>query len=374
MTKRPKYANNIGVFRGARGETAWIKIHLPQGATYKGKSYPPGGSLEIKLGRLSSWDWALLEAKRDEIQGKADRSEPLEENPIPDFATWADDWLERAKERLRGYATVKIHVERQWLPLFGSVQLSTIQTHQINTWIGKRLKQAKPATVKRELATLNVILNDAVKTGYIKSNPGQHADTIRGVVGRQRFLSGEEMLDLLASAEECAEWLPDFILWAIHSGMRKGEILALIWPDVRPLPDGRVIIQVRTSKSGQPRMVVATTTMKDILQRQEERRKDGDERIFTMSKMTLRRRWEDARKKAGLEDVTIHDLRRTHSTYAVASGVDLRTLAGRIGHADLSMLQKHYAALVGDAEAEAAERIQGVFDKMAAASLTAVDE
>ena len=96
-------------------------------------------------------------------------------------------------------------------------------------------------------------------------------------------------------------------------------------------------------------------------------------KLFNMSKMTLRRRWEDARRKADLEDVTIHDLRRTHGTYATASGVDLRTLAGRIGHADLSMLQKHYAALVGDAEAEAAERIQGVFDKMTAANQTKVN-
>jgi integrase len=45
--------------------------------------------------------------------------------------------------------------------------------------------------------------------------------------------------------------------------------------------------------------------------------------------------------------VTIHDLRRTHSTRAAISGVDLRTLAARIGHSDLTMLQKHYAAVVG---------------------------
>jgi integrase len=306
-----------------------------------------------------------LEAKRDEIQGKADRGEPLEDAPVPFFGAWADDWLERANRRLKGSATVNIHVERHLRPAFGNTALSAIQTHQINGWIARRLREVAPATVKRELSTLNAILNDAVKAGHIKSNPGQHADTIRGVVGRQRFLSGEELLRLLASAEECAEWLPDFILWAVHSGMRRGETLALTWPDVQSLPDGRVIIQVKTSKSGQPRMVVATRTMKEILVRQDQRRKDADDRIFTMSKMTLRRRWEDARRRAGLEDVTIHDLRRTHSTYAAASGVDLRTLAGRIGHADLSMLQKHYAALVGDAEAGAAERIEAVFSQFA---------
>ena len=63
MTKRPKYVNAIGVFRGSRGETAWVKISLPHGAAFKGKSYQPGSSLEIKLGSLSSWTWQQLEDK-----------------------------------------------------------------------------------------------------------------------------------------------------------------------------------------------------------------------------------------------------------------------------------------------------------------------
>ncbi len=65
-----------------------------------------------------------------------------------------------------------------------------------------------------------------------------------------------------------------------------------------------------------------------------------------------------------LEDVTVQDLRRTHSSYSAAAGVDLRTLAARIGHTDLSMLQKDYAALVGNAEAEAADLIEDVFKRL----------
>ena len=78
--------------------------------------------------------------------------------------------------------------------------------------------------------------------------------------------------------------------------------------------------------------------------------------------MTLRRKWEKARKAVSLEDVTIHDLRRTNATQAVVAGIDLRTIAGRIGHTDLTMLQRHYAALVGSAAEGAAEKIQAVFD------------
>ena len=90
--------------------------------------------------------------------------------------------------------------------------------------------------------------------------------------------------------------------------------------------------------------------------------------MFPVTQMTLRRKWSKARKAAGLEDVTMHDLRRTHSTYAASAGVDLRTLAGRIGHTDLTMLHKHYAAIIGTAAVEAADTIQGVFERMAGKS------
>ena len=362
MDKRPKYIKGIGVFRGARGDTVWVKIRLPHGGTYNGKSYAPKSTLEIKLGDLSSWSWEQLEGKHTKLQGRADRGELLDDVHVHLFKDWADDWLRRAKDRLRAYATAKANVKNQFVPAFGDMALHVIATKDINNWVGQRLKKAKPATVSRELGTLSSILGSAVKSGYVDVNPCANADKIRGITGRQRFLSGEELVRLLIAAEDTAEWLPDFIVWAIHSGMRKSEICNLTWKDIQSLPDGRHIASIRTSKSDQPRMVVCTHSMVEVLDRQNERRQEGNRHVFTVTKMTLRRKWEKARRDAGLLDVTMHDLRRTHSTHAAAAGVDLNTLAGRIGHTDLSMLQKHYAAIVGSASAEAADTIQQVFD------------
>src|SRR4051812_26358782 len=77
--RRPKYAQGIGVFRGAQGDTAWVKIRLQHRAVFRGRTYAKGSAIEIRLGRLSSWSWAQLETKRDEFQGRADRGDPLEE-------------------------------------------------------------------------------------------------------------------------------------------------------------------------------------------------------------------------------------------------------------------------------------------------------
>ena len=364
MLKRPKYVDGVGVFRGSRDDTAWVKIRLPNGGVYRGKSYPRGSAVEIKLGSLSSWSWEQLESRRNELQGRADRGEPLEAGEAVTFGEWANDWLDRTRSRVKNYSNEEIGVRTQLIPRFGKMPLMSITSLDVNRWISDGLNGNKPSTVSRRFNTLRAILNDAMKAGKIEKNPCRHADPIKGIVARQRFLDGSELVKLLAEAEGVADWLPDFILWCVHSGMRKGEVRALLWSDIRPLEDGRVFAQVRTSKSDQPRIVSCTQTMNEVLERQKGRQAEGDNRVFQISAMTLRRKWEKARTLAGLEDVTMHDLRRTHSTHAAAAGVDLRTLAGRIGHTDLSMLQKHYAALVGSADAEAANTIGQVIDTM----------
>lgn len=364
MKKRPKYLKGIGVFRGAKGDKAWIKIRLPKGATYEGKVYSPGSPLEIRLGNLSSWSWEQLEAKHAEMQGKADRGEPLEDDQPILFKEWAADWLKRAKPRVKDFLSLTIHTDKHLLPTFGDKPLTSISSNDVNRWASKQLETLAPGTVKRQMNTFKAILSDAERAEKIDRNPCRNADPIRGIVGRQRFLTIEELVVLMAAAEEVADWLSDLIIWCVHSGMRKSEVRNLVWKDIQALPDGRQIAMVTTSKADQPRMVICTQSMSEVLERQKGRKQDGNEAVFPVTKMTLRRKWEAAREKAGLMDVTMHDLRRTHSTHAAAAGVDLRTLAGRIGHADLSMLHKHYAAIVGSASVEAADTIQRVFDKI----------
>ena len=244
MAKRPKYLNGIGVFRGAKSQTAWVKIRLTHGGLFKGRSYAKGAAAEIKLGNLSSWSWKELEAKHDELQGKADRAEPLEDEAPQLFSECATGWLERLKKRTRGYQTAEVHLNAHLLKAFGKKTLDAIRVGDFNSYISQRLSDAKASTVKREVDTLNAILNDAVKSGHLEANPGRHADKIKGITPRQRFLDAEEVVRLLTKAEEIADWLPDFILWCLHSGMRRGEVLWLLWSDVRKLPNDRQIMYV----------------------------------------------------------------------------------------------------------------------------------
>jgi integrase len=360
--KRAKYVGGIGFLKGARGTTVYVKIRFPHGGIFRGKRIGVGQAHEIKVGNLASWSFQQLEDEIRRLQGLADRNEPLEAAATPIFSEWASEWLDRAEPRLRSFQTIRAHVNLSLNPMFGSMELRLISTSNVNAWIKKRLGDAMPATVKREQSTLTTILNDAIKSGLLETNPCANADRIKGVVGRQRFLKPEEMVVLLVKAEKVAKWLPDFILWCVHSGMRKSEVLGIQWSDVAKFENGRTIVTLEKTKSDQPRQIICTDTMVEILGRQKKRKVPKNNSVFPVSKMTLRRRWEKARKAADISDVTMHDLRRTNATYAAAAGVDLKTLADRLGHTNLTMLEKRYAALVGTAQVAAAETIEGVFD------------
>lgn len=369
MTKRPLYCDGIGIFRGANSCTVWVKIYLPKGGSYKGRALSPGSSIEIKLGKRSSWDWPRLLAERDRLQGLADRGERLEPESIETFEKYASEWLERRKTSLRGYHVTKSHIERVLVPTFGAKALSEVTSGDVNKWIGKQLSTLKPATVQRQLATFNAILNDAVRSGALDRNPSERADKIKGAEPRQRFVTEKEWAEILEAADriEAAQeerkdispqqirgWLKHFVRFAYNSGMRRGEILNLKWTNVREVPDGPTVIEVTNTKSGKPRFVTCTEEMETIIKELRSLfRERNDERLFPFSLTTLKRSLARLWSESGLEDVRLHDLRRTHATILVRENVDPRTVAARLGHSGTGMLATRYAVDRGDLEAAA---------------------
>lgn len=365
--KRPRYCDGIGIFKGTTGATVWLKVTLPRGGEYKGRAVGPGGSVEHKLGRRQSWDWSQLVAERDRLQGLADHGQPLVPERAATFSTYATEWLERRKATLKGYGVTKGHIETDLKPFFGQRALDAITVADVNKWIGQQSRTLKPETVKRKLATFNSIMNDAVRSGLIERNPSDRADKIKGIEPRQRFLTEEEYQQILKTAEvieatqetdkdskphQIRGWLKHFVAWAYESGMRRAEIHALTWDQVRDLADGEIAIEVRNTKTSKPRYVTCTEEMKSIIsQLRELERAEGDNRLFPVSMTTLKRSLTKLWKKTGLADVRLHDLRRTHATILIQRNVDARTVAGRLGHSGTGMLATRYAVNLGDMEA-----------------------
>jgi len=62
-------------------------------------------------------------------------------------------------------------------------------------------------------------------------------------------------------------------------------------------------------------------------------------------------------------DVTYHSLRHTASSLMLASGIDVRTVAGRLGHASAQTTLATYAHLIGQADRDAAERLEALLSR-----------
>ena len=370
MAKRPAYCEGIGLFRGASGCTVWIKVRMPHGGVYNGRTVTAGGAVEVRKGKRASWSWQQLIDERDRLQGLADRGEALEVAEVATFAVYAGEWLDRKKATLKSYGVTKGNVMRALVPHFGTKTLDAITVGDVNRWIGQQSVTLKPATVKRELNTFNSIMNDAVRNGLIERNPASQADKIKGVEARQRFVTDDEWkrivatVDAIEADQEATKeeaphrirgWLRHYVVWAYHSGMRRAEILKLTFDNVRKVDDTQTVVEVLHSKSGKPRDVTCTPEMQSIIvQLKAQPRAEGDNRLFPVSMATLKRSLANLWKRTGLNDVRLHDLRRSHATILMSKGVDPRTIAGRLGHSGTAMLAKHYAVDRGDKEAAAA--------------------
>ncbi len=364
MSKRPVYVNNIGLFRGKTGDTVFLKIFLRHGGIYKGKSYPLNHCLEIPVGKLDSWDWSRLEAERDRLQGKADRNEPLEDKQSITFKEYAERWLENAKTRQRSYLTSKYSIENNFIPAFGHKNIADITVGDINDWQAKRLAEVKPGTALRDKTMLKAVLNCALREGLIQRNPCVATDRIKGIQARLRYWTPEELLKVLNTAGQVDEHFKDYMLWALHSAMRKSEILRMEWADVKRLPNGEIKIHLPISKSDKSRQLPCNEQMLAILTRQRNRVPKEEKRIFPISPKTIQRRIETVRDKAGVEDIRLHDLRTLNITYALVAGVDPKTLTGITGHADLQMIQKHYSVVVDKALNEASKKSGSYIDNL----------
>lgn len=368
--KRAVYCDGIGLYKGTTGCTIYLKIRLPLGGVHNGNTVSVGGSVEIKKGKRTSWTWQELIEERDRLQKLADHGKPLEATEVPTFAAHAAEWLERKKSTLKSFGVTQGNVNRSLIPAFGKKALNAITVGDVNKWIGQKRATLKPGTVQRELNTLNAILNDAVRNGMIERNPATYADKIKGVEARQRFVTEKEWQTILETCERIEGeqednkeqtphrirgWLRHYVAWAYNSGMRRAEILALEWDNVREVDKDHTVVEVLNSKSDKSRFVSCTPDMKAIIQALRLLpRMEGDSRLFPLSMTTLKRSLAALWKATGLNDVRLHDLRRSHATILMSKGIDPRTIAGRLGHSGTAMLAKHYAVDRGDKEAAAA--------------------
>ena len=226
---------------------------------------------------------------------------------------------------------------------FGEQTLAEITPKQIVAYKNKRYEDGvAPATINRELANLKKAFNLAVREWeWCHQNPVSRVSMEKENNKRDRWLTHEEERSLLGA---CAPWLHDLVTFALHTGMRMGEILDLTW---RGVDLSRRTVSVFRSKNGERRTIPVNETILQLLKGKSKVRSLASDRVFCSKAFTpmesghLRRAFRLVLSKAKIEDFHFHDLRHTFATRLVQAGIDIYKVQRLLGHKSPIMTQRY---------------------------------
>ncbi len=178
---------------------------------------------------------------------------------------------------------------------------------------------------------------------------------------------------------------------AAATGARRGEVCGLRWSDI-DLDQHTIRIErsvsatrasglvIKATKTGRVRRVSITTQARDALLQHRSRAEqaaadnhrtvESADLVFTNDPAGRRpwrpelvtRRWERHRAAAGMPGVRIHDIRHFVATELLTAGIDVRTVANRLGHARTSTTKDIYWGFVPARDRAAADHLQRVLE------------
>ena len=244
-----------------------------------------------------------------------------------------------SKNMQKSYASSLKHLATFW----GNSKLSDIKPKLISEYkVLRKNKGIKPATINRELAMLSKAFNLAVKEWeWVKDNPVSRVPKEKEDNERDRWLNAEDEKRLL---ENSSSWLKEIIVFDLNTGLRQDELLSLQWNRVDLF---RKIIIIQESKNGKPRTIPLNQIALDILMEKSKIRNLKSDLVFLSNMSTkidrhnLRRAFNIALDKAGIQNFHFHDLRHTFATRLAQRGIDIYKISKLLGHQDIRMTQRY---------------------------------
>jgi len=240
----------------------------------------------------------------------------------------------------RDKCRIKLHI----IPFFGAIPLNKITVKDI--LIFKDSLQHAPGTFNKCYTLLHKAFSLAELWGY-----RENINPCRGVQKyperkMERFLKKDELdkLEEVLKLEEIYRLKSPYVLAAIrmliYTGCRMGEILTLKWEDI-DLNDH--CIHLKDSKTGK-RTIPLNKSAKEVLHRIEKQK--GNPFVFCGDKprthlINIQKAWQKIRKRAGISDVRIHDLRHSFASFMIKNGVNLFEVSRLLGHRDIKTTTRY---------------------------------
>lgn len=220
-----------------------------------------------------------------------------------------------------------------------------------------RLAIVQPGTVHRELGLIRHVLEVARREWDmdLPVNPMDRVKRPKLTNARDRRLAPGEYQQLKRALLRTRNPLvAPVVEFAIHTAMRRGEILALRWEQVNWQQRTAFIAD---SKTGVPRTIPLLDGAMAVLNTLRPERPRGP--VFAITVEALKQAWERARNRAGLGELHFHDLRHEAISRLCEMGLTLPEVALISGHKDARMLFRYVNLRPADLAAKLKGRAWG---------------
>jgi len=291
---------------------------------------------------------------------------------------WSEIWLEKYAPFLLTQTTLESYkrfINNHILPNLGHMYLFDIKPLHIQDLIKQKSEKGRAdgkngGLSKRSLKYIQQILNNifkqAVKEGFISSNPAQDVKICYNYMENNvHVLTKEQVQKFLETAKSSQYYIAYLI--ELTTGLRRGEILGLKWSDINweqssitikrevVLINGKPVLQERVKTNTSYRTLFISPEILELLKQLPK----TSEFIFTTRNKTLInprnfiRDFKNILKKAGLpQAIRFHDLRHTYATLLLQSGLSLKYIQQDLGHSKASFTLQRYSHVTTDYNSE----------------------
>ncbi|WP_031429847.1 tyrosine-type recombinase/integrase [Methylomicrobium agile] len=244
-----------------------------------------------------------------------------------------------------------------YLEKWGKRQLSQFKDTdfgKLHAAIGKE----HPTTANRVIAMASSLFGYAVERKLFKGANPAHGIKKFPETKRDRFLQHDELPAFFkALAEEPNDTLRDYFLLSLLTGARRSNVQEMEWSQINL---ARAEWRIPTTKNGEPQTVTLSPEAVEIL-----RNRQGCHAVWvfpgtgaTGHIVEPKKAWRRVLDRAGIDNLRIHDLRRTLGSWQAKTGASLAIVGKSLNHKSPSTTAI-YARLDLDPVRESVERATG---------------
>lgn len=351
--------------------------------------------------RETHGDYAEAEKARTRLQNQVDeRRHPRSNVTVTQVL---DQWMEVADHadstRERNGDLIRNYIE----PNFGTMQANRLDAETLERFYarllrcselcsGRRTKSHEctplaPNTVRKIHFIFRSALDRAVRWRYLSVNEAEIAEPPQFETTDPDPPTSAEAASLLNEASRDPQWC--LLLWmSMITGFRRGELCSLRWSHLdldrriawmqKSRSETNSGARDKETKSKRSRRVALDEHTAELLSAHRDWQRSNCEQLgITISAdayvfsdspdgstalrpASVTQRYRRLARRLGLRSTRLHSLRHYSATELIAAGVDLRTVAERLGHGNGATTIRIYSAWVSQADERAANVISNI--------------